>query len=414
MLGQPVCSVDALVTLRRHPATAYIPLYVTETASADWQAATDGLWPGPERASADRARQAALQDRHLAGRQPETPDERLLCYFGMRPEATLAPLVDPRSDALYRYPLLEAYSEGEEAQIWLSTLLRRGWLEQTEVVDRIRRCRRCHSGHLNYVDVCPECDAVDIVANESLHCFVCGHVGQRDTFTREGALVCPNCYTRLRHIGVDYDRPLETHACNQCMASFSEPKVIAGCLSCGHGQEPSNLNVVTVGRYKLTAQTRLLAATGGITANWASSLGELRLLPPALFANILDWQMDVARRYQSHGFSLVGVNLGDLNTLVSRIGEGRALQLLDSLSDRLHELLRSSDLVGRTLDNQLWLLLPGTPAANLPVVIERLRSLEQLTDEDVGLTLSISSMSAPGELEKGEDARLLLARLGEA
>lgn len=405
--------MDALVTLRRRDATAFIPLYVTEGAGVDWQAVTDGLWPGSGRASEDSARQAALQERHLAGHRPETPDERLLCYFGMRPEATLAPLVDPRSDALYRYPLLEAYRDGEEAPIWLSTLLRRGRLEQTEVLDRTRHCRRCHSGHLNYVDVCPECDAVDIVANESLHCFVCGHVGQRDRFTREGALVCPNCYTRLRHIGVDYDRPLETHACNQCMASFSEPKVLANCLSCGHGQEPSDLNVVTVGHYRLTAQTRLLAANGGIAANWASSLGEFRLMPPALFANILDWQMDVARRYQSHLFSLVGVNLGDLDSLIAVIGEGRALQLLDSLSDRLSELLRSSDLVGRTLDTQLWLLLPGTPAANLSVVIERLRNLEKLTDEDIGLTLSITAITAPEGLEEGEDARLLLARLGD-
>nr|WP_309294963.1 hypothetical protein [Aeromonas caviae] len=26
-------------------------------------------------------------------------------------------------------------------------------------------------------------------------------------------LLCPNCFSRLRHIGSDYDRPLENYRC---------------------------------------------------------------------------------------------------------------------------------------------------------------------------------------------------------
>ena len=39
---------------------------------------------------------------------------------------------------------------------------------------------------------------------------------RRRTFLSSGALACPKCTTRLRHIGADYDRPLENHTCNVC------------------------------------------------------------------------------------------------------------------------------------------------------------------------------------------------------
>ena len=36
-------------------------------------------------------------------------------------------------------------------------------------------------------------------------------------------LICPKCHKKLRHIGVDYDRPAVVYTCNDCENSFTSP-----------------------------------------------------------------------------------------------------------------------------------------------------------------------------------------------
>ena len=116
---------------------------------------------------------------------------------------------------------------------WLQQKQQENLLEAGELLDRLRQCPSCSSSRLNYVDVCPECHALDIVREPSLHCFVCGHVGPQQAFLKGDALVCPNCLSQLRHIGSDYDRPLENYRCRSCGAFFVDAEVDVRCIDCG-------------------------------------------------------------------------------------------------------------------------------------------------------------------------------------
>ncbi|MFD2883408.1 hypothetical protein ACFS4T_13870 [Pseudomonas lini] len=132
------------------------------------------------------------------------------------------PCATPKSPQHYRYPLLEALADAEQVNpfVWLSLMVQHDWLEEGVLVDRVRLCSDCGSGRLNYIDVCAECQAMDISRQPSLHCFTCGHVGHQESFLKDGLLLCPNCLNRLRHIGSDYDRPLENYRCRSCQAFF--------------------------------------------------------------------------------------------------------------------------------------------------------------------------------------------------
>jgi len=411
VLGAEATTVDAIVRLRADPGLDTRPLFLAGDATPAWLAQADGAWPGRTQALAEAERLAERLGRFPALQQAADADSRLLRYCALRPEAELAPVAAPADAALYRYPLLEGLATGKDVERWLHDLQRRGWLLRQSLVDRIRRCPDCAAGHLNYVDVCPFCGELDIHSSDALHCFVCGHVGDQGEFAQQGALICPNCYTRLRHIGVDYDRPLESMSCRSCRERFSEARVVARCLRCGASHDPGDLDSVSVGRYRLAEPVRLSAASG-VLGQWADALSSLRLLPSEIFQLILGWQVETARRHPEHGFSLVGVDLGSVRQIAEQIGEGRALTLLDALSERLHQMLRSTDLVSRSQDDRLWLLLPATPAANLPVVIRRLRELEGLAEGDVPIRLRVATATIPEDLAPDEDATLLLARLG--
>lgn len=142
----------------------------------------------------------------------------------------------------YSYPLLDCLL-GSESAGSLPQLVSERLLQSEQLVDRVRLCNRCHSAHLNFVDVCPECAHIALEAKPAVHCFTCGHVDDQDAFMQQGALRCPKCVTTLRHIGVDYDRPLEKYLCLSCHARFMEAAVLARCHECGQASKPDDLVV---------------------------------------------------------------------------------------------------------------------------------------------------------------------------
>ncbi|WP_242510220.1 hypothetical protein [Halorhodospira halophila] len=100
--------------------------------------------------------------------------------------------------------------------------------------------------------IAPECDSLEIRTEIGLHCFSCGHVAPQRRFQKNGMLKCPNCYVTLRHIGEDYDRPLENQVCDHCQHMFMEGRVQARCMACGQVHEPNSLEPCGVYRYRLS------------------------------------------------------------------------------------------------------------------------------------------------------------------
>ena len=350
------------------------------------------------------------------GAAPERFEARVLAWLWLRSRGDVHAVRDAGVAQHYRYPLLEALSDGETISdfSWLQLMTQQGWLEEGVLLDRLRLCTDCGSGRLNYVDVCPECQALDISRQPSLHCFTCGHVGAQEHFLKDGLLLCPNCFSRLRHIGSDYDRPLENYRCRSCQAFFVDAEVEARCLDCGQAHAPDKLRVREVRHFRL-AEAGRLRCRQGYSASVAETdqFGALNLLNQKSFHELLNWQLQLVRRYKQPAFSLLGLRFVNLAATISALGELRGHALVDSLVERLQEAVRDTDRCSRVSEEILWIMMPHTDAAGLAVVRKRLQEgAERLASEQIGqLQLRQIGFTAPADLLEQEDAALLLARL---
>lgn len=355
----------------------------------------------------------ALFNNGLPAQRFET---RVLTWLWLHSHTGIQALRDSAAPQLYRYPLLEALAGTEtiNAFTWLQLATQQGWLDEGELLDRLRLCTGCGSGRINYVDVCPECHVLDIARQPSLHCFACGHIGPQEQYLKDGLLLCPNCLSRLRHIGSDYDRPLENYRCRGCQAFFIDAAVEARCLDCNQVHSPERLRVREVRHFQLSEVGRLRCRQGfeGELAG-ASHFERLGLVGLQTFTGLLDWQMQLTRRYGEPGFSLLGLHFVNLSETFAELGEMRTHAVLDGLVERLQEAIRDTDRCSRSSEELLWLLLPHTHAQGLTLLQERLLNGSKLLQEGdaTKLELRVVGFTAPGDLEAQETAELLLARL---
>lgn len=335
---------------------------------------------------------------------------RLLSFMWLFPEYRLQPVATPEKPHLYEYPLLQLLTGSAKAsQLLLDKLLNRHWLAPTKLKDRVRLCCKCHSGHLNYIDLCPQCRSIEIDMQTSLHCFNCGHVDSQQAFSRSGGLSCPNCLQRLRHIGVDYDRPIENQHCNSCNSLFLEAKVEAVCLHCGHGHQPDELTIRRISDFELAEQGRELVRHG-VQQQLFAALGEQ--MSRAHFLWLLQWHNQLALRH-GHEHLLLVLDLQALAPDLAGSGEARALTLLDALKQRLLSLVRVTDACSSHDDQGVLLLLPYTGESQLPALKQKLQRLNDSVPEGE-LRLRLKAVSLPDQQLGAEVESWLASRLQQA
>ncbi|MGE8068016.1 diguanylate cyclase domain-containing protein [Pseudomonas sp. NPDC089569] len=348
------------------------------------------------------------------GAAPERFESRVLSWLWLRDDARIFALRDPLVPQHYRYPLLDVLADNEQVNpfVWLSLMAQQSWLEEGVLVDRVRLCSDCGSGRLNYIDVCAECQAMDISRQPSLHCFTCGHVGAQESFLKDGVLLCPNCLNRLRHIGSDYDRPMENYRCRSCQAFFVDAEVQARCLDCGLSHTPDKLRVREVRDFRLTEAGRFRCRQE-FNDRSVRPFGRLNLLGGKDFYDLLTWQIQLARRYPQPAFSLIGLRFVNLTGSLSRLGEQRCHAFIDSVAERLKETVRETDRCSRSTEEFFWIMLPHTEGSGLEIVKQRLSKVAELfsAPEISDISLRVTSITAPRDLLDQEDGELLLARL---
>ncbi len=405
--------IRLLQDLRRHPLTAHLPLFTARPLPARVGLLGDGVaWSLDEAQALARAWRPAAT---LLRGASVAPAMQLLRYLYLRPHANLQAQRDWQRAEVYHYPLVAAFAdEGQSPEALLQHMIKRDWLEPRQLIDRLRHCERCRSVHLNYVDVCPACQSLDIENAQLLHCFTCGHVAPQKNFLKAGALCCPNCQTALRHIGTDYNRPLEQLHCRDCQNIFIESEVVARCLACNKEQEPAKLPVASIHEYGLSDLGRH-AARRGETYLAPNPLSHLKNQAPETFVGILDWMLKLASRHQGGTpFSLIGLSLKAPAALQQSLGEVGLYQLLDGFAARLAELTRDTDIACRSDDNLFWLLLPQTDPKGAQHIAERTLALARDSTQQNGgqLQVDMELFLAPEQLSGGETGAFLLATLG--
>lgn len=337
-------------------------------------------------------------------------DEKLLVYLYIRENSTLLPFMDRQSLSLWRYPVADALSfSPQSADAMLQQLVQRRLLTPRQLIDRTRHCPACGSAHPHFIDVCPHCASIDIRKAPALHCFTCGHVAPQTDFQATDGLVCPQCRTSLRHIGVDYDRPLTQYVCWDCHHAFIEPEIIARCLDCGAKNTPDGLQSRDISSLVLSPQGRTALRTGRLDESFAA-MDIPNFVIPNYFRYIVDWALAAHKRHADLGFGLVLMVIHNAEIIASTIGHQRAYELFDELVRRIGELLRDSDIVTRQEEHKLWFFLP---LSSVDGFTQRLKKeLRELTAADMPeLIGSFSTMETPKGVQEGDTATRIMQRL---
>ena len=402
-----------LHALRQDPRTGLQPVFTTTAFGFPLDQVSDGR---VESALDAYTRARAIVDR--LGRldesvfAPGASDQlRILGYLYSRPELHLVPQRLWSSEGFYSYPVLEAMlGTPQLVAARLLALCDRKLLRRGQLNDRVRHCPACDGAHLNFVDLCPNCRHLDIVQQPFLHCFTCGAVAPEERFVDQDGLRCPNCYARLRHIGTDYDRPLENFSCTSCGHTFIEPEVQARCMHCTTLTPPDRLTPRTVCTYELT-DLGVQAAESGTMEDVFALLDTVNSVSPTYFLNLVNWLLALARRHQEERFTIIGLRLQNMVELNARLGQQPVLDMMDTLATRLRELVRSTDLSTRTGQQMFWLLLPKTGQAQHRIVLDRILALRNLLPDGDGIDFETVVFSAPEDMQPDETGKLLLARL---
>jgi hypothetical protein len=318
--------------------------------------------------------------------------DKIIGWLALNPQRKIKPFRDSSTADIYRYPILETYlPELESPARFLLSEAKRSIIESEEMVDRIRVCSQCNGGHLNYIEVCPSCHHFDIQDHVSLHCFTCGYVGEQGEFLKNGKLQCPKCITQLRHIGVDYDRPLETHRCNHCEHKFPEANTRVSCLTCGHKSEIKELVVRRISSYQIGEQGEYILKNGR-QAN-APELTLKGKVDSYYFSSLLSWVNKLALRHKEQHM-LLGIHLPALKDYGRVKGEIRAFALIDQITQRLNGLFRESDICCQIRHDLILVLMPKTNHQHINVIRDKINKLSALI-ENGELPLSVFAWELP-------------------
>lgn len=295
-----------------------------------------------------------------------TADTAILTYLWKVETRRLAASFQLRHTHLYEYVQLTALGV-TNAPKWLAEAEERGWIIPDRVVDRTRNCGECGGAHLNYVDRCPFCDALDISSEQAIHCFTCGLVEEEGAFNRGQRLVCPKCQTALKHIGTDYDRPIERYRCRDCGERFNDGKVKATCLECGSINAQSDLLTKNYRSYRIGPAGESLLRLGRSTDAAVQPFGEA--VGRQQFLWTLNWLNVMA---QSSGRSATVVKIV-CRGLQFEHDEGRRTVL--ALHSQIGALLSPTEVLLHYDPETMILLLPGDESDRLQRVVKDLEGI---------------------------------------
>lgn len=405
----PDLALRTVEAIRKNPRTFAVPVFFSIKQSSRASDLGDGLIASLEdAASAVRPILNALTELDKEAPLSE-PSFRLLTWLYTRRDRELLPVSDPTTPTVYGYPVAECLADdGRDPYLWLQEMRDQGQLTQGRLIARIRTCFQCGSPHLNFMDVCPECRSLEISSKELIHCFTCGRISAMEDLLQEEGLFCPHCKTRLRHLGSDYDHPLESMICSACKSHFVEAQVVASCYACGAVNNPGDLTPRVFHSWRITDKGRISARIGRMEVEYAlfDRLGNVAF---SYFEQFLGWSVHYARRYPDQTFTVLVLRFVNLERIADALGNHRMSQLLDSIATRLKELLRLTDVTSRSALGTLWFLLPHTSRQQSAIVLKRFESLRELVaiEDAPRLEMRIAHRSFPDDFrQEGRDKRI--------
>jgi hypothetical protein len=371
----PLFNQSLISELRQKDHYQLTPLYYLGDESAELNQITDGQFSIKALAEADAIHEKIKLLAEINRLNLHDLEHLMICYAYVRGDLILSCALDFQKPAGFYYPLINVFSkEANSITVWqiLEDMEAKKLISHHQLVDELQACTHCHSGLLNFKTCCPSCESSKINTQPFVHCFACGNMGPQSEFMQQNRLICARCNNILRHIGIDYDKPLEDKICQNCNFYFFEGSVNALCLVCKKLTRPDQLESRKLYDYILTARGKALAQ--GETGDLSLELGHfLKLIDLKIFMMIIKWQLLLVKRHKNTQFSVVALRITNEQELISNYGLLRTESMLIQFFERARTLLRDTDLVTR--DNSVVLFfLPMTDIPGCTVLIERINS----------------------------------------
>ncbi len=330
---------------------------------------------------------------------------KLLSYLFTRPDLAIKPTTDWRSRLYYTYPLLDLFCENiENYFFWLDELFSNNFLQAESLVDQVFCCPFCLSAHMKFTDHCPNCNSINIRKDDFLHCFTCGLVAPQAEFLKDDRFVCPRCNSKLRHIGDDYDRPLENGVCNDCGSTFTDTVLVTQCMICNKIYPAEDLIKRAFYDYKLTdmGKDHIRYNTIDINELFADSINYVN---PQFFYSTLNWMIKTQQRYTEDFFSIIGFHFHLLT-------DDFDYERIHDFAEHIRRLLRDTDFCTRLNENIFWIILPKTNKEQTQLVKDRIAEVHsKLVGNKAGKKLKFVQFTSSKENTKEENAKVLIAKL---
>ncbi len=272
---------------------------------------------------------------------------KLLAYMYSRGLSELEPIPSIHSNTNYTFPFLAAHFDfKEEFQIFeILEIARQEALFVAEFFDRTYLCSNCKSSHLSMREVCPKCNSSNSETFDIVHHFPCAYVGPISDFGNEldDQLSCPKCSKRLRHIGVDYDKPSVLHHCKKCLNTYQDYSVKARCMSCSYDNPVESLISAEISTYRITKKGEYAAVNGFVSTpkDIEEIIGTVKY---DTFKTMCKYEIERIR--QTDGSSnIVGINIVNSSRVYSKIGTKAQQELLRDIVASVRASIRSSDMI---------------------------------------------------------------------
>jgi hypothetical protein len=272
---------------------------------------------------------------------------KLLAFMYSRGSSELEPIPSIHSNTNYTFPFLATHFDfKEEHKIFeILEIARQEALFVGEFFDRVYFCSNCKSSHLSIREVCPKCNSSNSETYDIVHHFPCAYVGPINDFGNEldDQLSCPKCSKRLRHIGVDYDKPSVLHHCKKCLNSYQDYFVQARCMSCSYDNPVESLIPTEINNYRITKKGEYAAVNGFVSTprDIEEIIGTVKY---DTFKTMCKYEIERIR--QTDGSSnIVGINIVNSSKVYSKIGSKAQQELLRDIVASVRASIRSSDMI---------------------------------------------------------------------
>ncbi|HHT9120394.1 MAG TPA: diguanylate cyclase [Candidatus Hypogeohydataceae bacterium YC41] len=301
----------------------------------------------------------------------------LLRFLYTRNGYLLKPVRNLASSLGYSYPLVQLLLDvlpGNE--VGLIEGLEETLMLKGELLDKVNLCPFCGHFQINFREVCPDCHSMKIEEEATIHHYRCAYVGKEKEFREGSELRCPKCRKELRHIGVDYERPIENFWCSACGSNFSEGIVECLCLNCGKIFSPENVPIKQIREYSLTPEGQQAAEKGilpglGLMDILRKEIGFYKL---EVFKELLGLEVLRCRRYK-YSSTLVRVHITNFKDINAEWGVAHAQEVSREFSTFLERTFRETDVLTDISADEFLVIFTHTDVEKAKIALDRLKAM---------------------------------------